>query len=290
MNWNETEERPNWPAELEEPVAKLGSPTEVFATSRRKAFRKFLLGLVLLVVGVGINYVYFGLLGGPILIDKFLILLLFGTPIIGIGLLINSFRDRGMWVLSYPMGLLRWHKNEVVSFPWDEVRKIHLHRLGQCDELQIEYNETGEIRSVALNLEGGSRFFGSFVVLHREDGSSAYFPSSLENYSELTEKIQRETFLRLWPALWKDFSEGVTVFFGELGISWSGLVKHDDQLPWLAFGGAKIVNGRVIISRNGKWRAWHEVAVQEIENPHLLMALLKAGQPLLNQPEPQASA
>jgi hypothetical protein len=282
MNWNETDERPSWPDELEEPVAKLGPPTDVYTTSRRKAFNKFLLGIALLVGGIGVNYVYFWVLGFFFFPDKFLMLLLFGPLIAGVGLLINSFRDRGMWVLVYPTGLLRWHKNEVLSFPWDEIVKINLHRLNQCEELHVDYNDRNEIVSVVLGLEGaGSRFFGSHVEVQREDGTSAYFPSSLEDYPELGERIQSETFARLWPKLWRDFSEGKTIEFGDIEIDRSGLTKDQDRLPWNAFGGAKVVNGRLVISRLGRWRAWHEEAIQGVDNPHLLMAMLRAGQPTL---------
>lgn len=283
MNWNETDERPIWPEELEEPVAKLGPPTEVFTTSRRKSFNKFLLGLGLLGGGLLIDYIYFWILGGPVIPEKFLMLVLFGPPVVGVGLLFNAFRDRGMWVLVYPMGLLRWHKNEVLSFPWDDIVKINLHRINQCDELLIEYNDRKEIQSVALNLEGaGSKFLGSYIVVHRDDGTNTYFPSSLEDYHRLAELIQRETFVRLWPKLWQDYSEGKPGHFDQVSISWNGLTKADDDLPWIAFGGAKITNGRLIISRERKWRAWHEEAIQEVDNPHLLMALLKVGQPLLS--------
>ena len=282
MNWNEMEERPNWPSELDEPVAKLGSPLEVYRTSRRKALLKLLLGIGLVLLGVLINYLYWWLFAGPVIPDKFFFLFLFGTPIAGLGLLYAAYRDRGMWVLEYPMGLLRWHRGEVVSFPWDEIFQMNLHRITHCEDLQTKFDAQGEVESVALDLEGASaRILGSYVMISRTDGVRAYFPSSLEGYAELGEKIQRETFKRLWPSMWERYQRGEMIQFDDLAIGWAGLLKGEESLPWLAFGGAKIANSRLIISRTGKWRAWTEVAIHDVDNPHLLLALLKAGQPLV---------
>jgi hypothetical protein len=274
------EERPDWPHEFDEPVAKLGRPLGVYRTSRRRAFIKGITGLGLVVAGVVINYFYWTMIGW-VIPDKFFLLLLFGPPIMGLYLFYAAWRDQGLWVLAYPTGVLRWQRGQVVSFPWSEIEKIVLHRVTKVDAIQGKGDGQGNPVTAWLPLEdAGSRFLGSQVELVRHDGVSGYFPSSIEGYDEaLSRMLQEETFRVLWPRIWERYRAADALTFGDITVSWGGIHKGSDLLPWSEFLEAKIASSKVVIGRVGKWRPFAEVPIASVPNPHLLFTLLTVGKP-----------
>lgn len=280
--FQQDEERPDWPHEFDEPVSKLGQPIGVYRTSRRRAVIKGFTGLGLLLIGVAVNWIYWSWIGW-VIPDKFLFILLFGPPIMGMYLLYAAWRDQGLWVLAYPTGLLRWQRGEIVSFPWADIERLTLQRVNKVDAIQGTSNADGTPLTAWLPLEdAGSRFLGSQIELMRGDGVSETFPSSLEGYEGLSRSIQEETFRALWPPLWDQYKEAEGITFGDITITWAGIHKGTDLLPWFEFSDVKIANGKLIIARHGKWRPFAEAPIAVVPNPHLLFTLLTVGRPMVS--------
>src|SRR5579872_2207657 len=104
---------------LERAVTELGDPEALFRVSHGRFLAKLALGVLLVIYGVIANYLWW--FEGPGTFGHFEILFLILPPISGCTLLIHMYRNRGLFILIYPTGLLRLRHGEVDSFPWDEV-------------------------------------------------------------------------------------------------------------------------------------------------------------------------
>jgi len=271
----QTNETPDWPFELADPVARLGQPSQVFRIPRSHAARKTISGLVLIIGGILANYVYWIVLNGQVIVEHLLFLVLFGPIVTGFGLIYAAFRDRGLWVLIYPMGILRWQRGEVVTFPWQEIREITFHRVVETAKAKRAVGPDGELITVWLPItKEGSRSLGSHLILRRMDAADAILPSSISNYAKLCQAVQEETFRVMWPEAWNRFLEGKRVHFGPLAASFSGLHRDSEFLDWAELEDVQISTGRLKIRSRLLKRPWIEVPLENVDNPHVLIALM----------------
>src|SRR5205823_1060724 len=83
----------------------------------------------------------------PAFFHKFLILL----PVSGGLVLWNVYRCRGLHVLLYPTGLLKFQRGEVESFPWGEIETVRL----KTDQGSVEVvrDETGAVADCWVAVE-----------------------------------------------------------------------------------------------------------------------------------------
>jgi hypothetical protein len=266
---------PDWPNELIGPVERLGPPSDVFHFPRHHASRRILLGVILIIINLIGNFVYFFIFNGPFIPQFFLLLLFFGPMATGLGLVYSAVRDRGLWVLIYPSGILRWQRGEVVTFPWDEIVEIFFHRVVECDRPKRKLGPNGEWLSVWLPiLKMRSRSLGAYLSLRREDGSEAILPTSLEHFQELLRIVQHETFRVLWPKMMYRLAQGRKVHFGLISVGMSGIFFRDERLPWRDFDDILIANGKLVLRVYGMMKPWVEIPLQFVMNPHLLLALV----------------
>jgi hypothetical protein len=272
-------ETPDWPIELSEPVARLGTPNEVFNIPRSHAARKAVSGISLIVGGGIANYIYFVVFNMPIGLDvHMLYLFLFGPIITGVGLMYAAWRDRGLWVLIFPMGILRWQRGEVVAFPWAEVREITFYRVVECDRPKRKAGPNREIITSWLPIaKMGSRTLGAHLIIRREDAAEAILPSSVGEFRRLCQVVQEETFRLMWPKVWARFIDGSRVKFGDLALSLAGISRDGDLLPWYELEDALVQNGKLVIRARRMHKPWLEVALHNLPNPHVFAALLIAG-------------
>jgi len=270
--------RPDWPEEFDPLVEDLGAPLSVHRTSPAQAFRRLVYGFAMIGLGAIVNYLWWFAWGGPILIDKFSLLFLFGIPIYGVALIYRSFADRGLWVMVYPTGVLRWQRGTIVSFAWPEIANVTFHRVQADGGLKRLTDSEGELIGAWLPIENhGSRFFGSHVALEREDGVEGVFPSSLEDYGVLAFHIQTRTFTEQYPRMLEAFQAGQRILFGELAIDAMGLHVGRSTLLWSDFGGATIAQAKLVIARSGKWRSWKELRIVDVPFIHLLRSMIEDG-------------
>src|SRR5215467_740593 len=106
---------------LERAVTELGEPEALFRISSGRFLAKLALGVLLLIYGLVANYLWWIHPQGPGTFGHFEILFLLVPPVSGASLLLHMYRNRGLYVLVYPTGLLRLRRGEVDSFPWREI-------------------------------------------------------------------------------------------------------------------------------------------------------------------------
>jgi hypothetical protein len=282
-------EGPDWPAELIEPVAKLGKPTAVFRTSPNHASRRILLGLGMILGGIVANYLYWVEFAIPPIPTDFLLLLLVGAPLSGCALIYTAWRDRGLWVLAYPMGLLRWQRGQVVSFPWSEIETVSFVRVTRCETLNGRVSPEGERQTAWLPWDQtGSKILGAYLEVTRFDGITAILPTALNHFDDLNRIVQEEQFQALWALLRDDFIAGKEIKFGEWMVNLEGLWKNNERLKWQEFQLASVDSGKVVIRAQGKWRPWAETPLYLLPNPHLFLAMIEMGPPKQSIEDPGA--
>src|SRR4051812_32249553 len=95
---------------LERAVTELGEPEALFRVSRGRFLAKLTLGTLLIAFGAIANYLWW--FRGPAQIDHVIFHLLYIVPLFGLFLLLHMYRNRGLFVLVYPTGLLRLRHGE----------------------------------------------------------------------------------------------------------------------------------------------------------------------------------
>ncbi len=276
--WLNGNERPDWPVELDEYITQLGKPIQVFRTSAKTARKRIIYGFFLILVGVIINILYFTLIG-KIIVDKILFLILFGLPIMGITIAIRAWRDRGMWVLQYPMGLLHWHRKMVTSLPWSEISEVYFLRLQSAENLDkpLEYDEETDSFWYYFPLKSWIEAKSHLQLnVVRADGVKVYLSSAMNNFGELGDLIQKKTLAKLWPNIKNkiDQFEPITDFPG-IYLDYRSLnLSKKESLDWTEFGGIKIINDRLLFYKEGKWRSWGDLPAILIPNLHILITTI----------------
>jgi hypothetical protein len=272
-------------------LTELGEPDALFRVSRGRLLAKLALGVLLLVYGVVANYLWFA--HGPGTFGHFELILLLVVPLSGAALLWHMYRQRGLYVLVYPTGLLRLRRGEVDSFPWREVEHVRL-KVQRAAGAEITRGFDGAPTACWLPAEVPTfQLWNAGLSVVRGDGVEAHFGPALTDYDRLAEEVQRRTFAVLWPAVWNRFTEGGAVAFGDLELSRVGLRHAGKFLTWPDVKEPTIAQGKVSIKQGGKWLPWALLDVQAVPNPHVLFALVaeakRVSAGLLTQPNPHAA-
>lgn len=258
---------------LERAVTELGDPDSLFRISRGRFLAKLSLGVLLLVIGAVANYLWW--VEGPGNPDHFIFLILLGLPISGLSLLLHMYRNRGLYVLIYPTGLLRLRHGEVDSFPWGEIEHVRL-RLQRAEAAEFTRDADGTPLACWVPADVPTFKLGDAgLTLIRTDGTEAHLSPALTDYKDLAEQVQKRTFSVLWASLRARFREGDSVSFGELEADLSGLRHAGKLLRWRELKELTIAQGKFSVKQIGKWLPWALVDVGSVSNPHLLFALVE---------------
>ena len=138
MSWQENEN-------LTRSVLELGDPSALYRVRPARFFAKLGVGVSLILYGVAANYYWW--VHGPKTLGHFELFLLLIVPLMGPTLLWHMYRNRGLYVLVYPTGLLRLLRGEVDSFPWGEVETVRL-LIQNVAEARLERDSRGARRGV----------------------------------------------------------------------------------------------------------------------------------------------
>jgi hypothetical protein len=252
--------------------AELGEPEGLFQVSPGWFRTKLLLavGLILTGVAAGVGLWWFGLLGGAAVFAK----LLLAPLIAGIALLWHLYRNRGLFVLVYPTGLLRLRRGEVDSFPWPEIEQVRL-RVKRAEGPELTRDAEGRPAACWIPVDAPTiQLWAAGVALVRADGQEASFGPALADFPALAEEVQRRTFANLWPRFWDRFRAGEVVPFGALELSPAGIRHEKKLLAWRDLKELTIAQGRLTIKQDGRWLPWALLQVPTIPNPHVLFALV----------------
>jgi hypothetical protein len=252
---------------------ELGDPEELFRVSRGRFLAKLAVGVALLLFGVVANYLWW--VHGPARFGHVEMLLLVIVPLFGATLLGHMYRNRGLFVLIYPTGLLRLRRGEVDSFPWAEVDHVKL-KVQRAAGAVVVRDEAGRLTGCWLPVDVPTvKIWEAGLTIARDDGTSAHFGPALTDYDRLAEEVQRRTFVLLWPLVWGRFRSGAAVPFDDLEVSPAGLRHEKKFLPWRELKDVSVAQGKLSVKQSGKWLPWLLKDVTGIPNPHVLFALIE---------------
>jgi hypothetical protein len=276
---------------LHRSVTELGEPDLLFRISRTRLLAKLTIGVLLLVYGVVANYFWWFHPNGPATFGHFELLLLLVVPLSGGALLLHMYRQRGLYVLIYPTGLLRLQRGQVDSFPWREVSHVQL-KVQRAAKAEFDRDPDGTVLACWLPAEVPSfQLWNASLTVARDDGVTVHFGPALTDYDMLAAEVQKRSFAHLWPAVWGRFLSGVIVAFGDLEATRVGLRHGGKFLPWLEVKEVAVAQGKLSVKQGGKWLPWVVLDVNDIPNPHVLFALAAEAPraftaDLLRQPKP----
>lgn len=269
---------------LQRAVIELGDPDALFRVSRGRFLAKLVLGILLVALGLAFNYLWW--VRGPGRPDHFALVVLIGLPVSGTSLLLHMYRNRGLYVLIYPNGLLRLRRGEVDSFPWAEIDHIRLKVQRATPE--VSTGPDGEPTGCWLPVEVPTFKLGDAGLhLCRVDGTEVAFGPALTDYLALAEEVQKRTFAALWPATRARLRAGEPVTFGEVEVTPAGLRYAGALLRWRDLKEVTVAQGKLSVKQSGKWLPWALVDVFALPNPHVLIALIAEARRLRGLPEEQ---
>ena len=255
---------------LNRALAELGEPDLLFQVSRARYRTKLGAGVGLIVGGAALNLLWLVLGAAGAFLAKFLL----APPILGVFILLHMYRQRGLFVLLYPTGLLRLRRGEVESFPWPEIAEVRL-KLQRAGAPETRSDDDGNPTACWFTTDVPSvQLWKVGLVVQRTDGTEASFGAALADYPLLTEEVQRRTFARLWPAARDRLLAGEAVEFGDLEVTPTGLRHLKKFLAWRDFNEMLVAQGRLTVKQAGKWLPWGVYDVSKVPNPHVLFALV----------------
>lgn len=258
-------------------VSELGEPEAIFRISLPRFLFQVVLGVLLIVGGILLNYLWW--VHGPQKIDHLAIVLLF-PPVLGLVLLRRVLRQRGLMILLYPSGLLYLRRGQALVFLWQEITEVWLH-FSHLKERLLESDEQG-VRTACLLRPVDSfsdDLFSSSLTLVRQDGVEVQITPAVNGYRQLLLEIQRRTFPRLWRRAWSQFQRQGYVFFGPLVVSGEGLHWSKAVLPWDQFDGLRIQQSKLLVQQKKKLgRTWRSTPVSNLPNLAVLWALVEEAQ------------
>jgi hypothetical protein len=269
-------------------LRELGEPEAIYHISLPRFLALMTLSLLLLLVGLLINYLWW--VHGPQKIDHLAILLLF-PPVLGLVVLGRLLRQRGLMVLLYPTGLLSVCRGQAQVFLWQEVDQVLLH-FHHLKERIVEHSEQGQwpVYLLRPTASFSDDLLNSWLTLVRQDGQDMQITPAVSRYHDLVLEVQRRTFPLLWQRAWDQLQEQGFVTFGPLLVSWQGLHWSQAVLPWNQFDSLRIHKGKLIIRQKKLWKTWRSTSVNTLPNLPIFWGLVEQLHRAMNQVvEPSAS-
>jgi hypothetical protein len=250
---------------------ELGDPDALFQVSAARHRLKLFTAVGLLVFGLVANYLWW--VHGPGRKGFFEVKLLIVPVVIGAGLLVHMWRNRGLSVLVYPTGVLRLRRGEVESFPWADVAEVRV-KGDAADHPQVRWAADGHVTAGWVPMAAPTfQVWGTWLQVKRTDDADAKFSSALADFPDLAERVQRGTFALLWPKALAELSAGRPVAFGDLTAEPGGLRKGKHFLAWADVKEMAVSQKHLSIKRKGGWLPWQTLDLASVANPHVLFAV-----------------
>ena len=224
--------------DLAEITSRLGEPDAIHRTNRNSVIWRFVIGVLIVLAAAGLHYVMWtGQVPWPrARMWKLWILTIaamFIGPGVGLYLIRFAVRSLKLWTLVYPNGLFVWHRGSVLAFPWDEIRAVQITGLPDKAAMQKTMGSGDLPAAVWYDLEKSRRrIFGTTITLTRTDGEQVSLYSTLDDFQTLGERVQKETFRRLFPQFWADLMDGAKLEFGPVTCDHDVVTVGKKSLPW----------------------------------------------------------
>ncbi len=169
-------------------------------------------------------------------------------------LVVSALNSRNT-VQAYRDGLVFWHGSQSDAIPWNAVTSF--------------YQRIIQTRYYGIPVARSYRY-----TLLRADGKRFVF-RQYKNARQLGDIIRQETTARQLPQAQAAFQAGQTLTFGKLSLSQAGLSNGRETLPWSAVSGVRVVNGAILINRQGKGLAWARQPVSITPNFLVFLTLVQ---------------
>jgi hypothetical protein len=252
----------------------LGEPDGVYhlTLGRRIAFITVAtLSVAWAIIG---SFVWFGVFKAGAKGLKGYIFLVLAPAFIGISMFASLWRSRGLTVLTYPTGILVVNRGEVWTFPWDDIATISL---GSGKTPLVETDESGAVRWVAIPGTNSAWYGGTnSLTITTADGREGVIPVAVPGFRDLSVRIQKETFPRLWGETWSRFCGGEPIDFGLVTATFAGLSDGKKELLWDDFKEIA-VSGKLVVRKTGGWiKDWRNDDLGNYPNANLLVRLAEA--------------
>jgi hypothetical protein len=269
------EETPDFPEELKVPVGRLGTPDAVHRHPETHLVRPVLYGCSLIALSGVLCFLYFTFIGLAFF-EKFVFVILFGPMVFGIVIIRRALRYAGLWVLRFPMGLLRWQRSNLITITWDDIHTLRFDGYDGNAAAVLHYREGETLPMVGhIPMTGGfNRWKMLRMSLAREEDDPAEFPSTLTQFVELAETAQQETFPRLFQDAWTNYTELGFARFGPMRISADGVEGDGLLIGWGRFSHVLISNGQLSFWREDELKAALDVPMADVPNPHVVIGMV----------------
>lgn len=264
----ETESNFNDP--IDAAIASLGQPLSVHHVAGKVVQTKIAMGMGLIVLGIACNALWYAIQGN---IAHGFGHILFTPIVFGIGLIGQVIWNRGVRIYTYPVGVLRVSRDKVETFLWDEIASIKV----RTDTMKVfgERNEQGEWNT--LWIEGvipTVKLWTMWIEITRQDGTSLKLTPLLEDFAGLSQRIQVETFRRMWPVARNQLAQGEPVSFGMVTARSDGMLIGKKTIAWSAIQTIAIKGNFVSVGANSYWKSKLTFVGWMVSNPHVLFALI----------------
>jgi hypothetical protein len=165
-------------------------------------------------------------------------------------------RKHAFQVAVYQAGLIYTLPREVIAIRWEEISTV------------IQQHARSTLNAVPLGM------FYTFVI-QTTTGRVFKLTNAVENIALLGEQIQQATFSHLWIGAFTAYQRGEIVPFGKLSISSTGLHLRQKTLLWPKLRDIMVHDGSLRVREHGKWLTWASVAVAQVTNIHVVLALIE---------------
>ena len=264
-------------SDLVEITSRLGEPESIHRTNQGSVVWRLVLGALIVLGAAATHYfLWTGQVGWLKGAKPWIIALavMFVAPGVGIYLIAFAIRGMKLAALVYPTGLFVRHRGRVVAFPWNDVKVIQISGLPQKAVLQCQQPPDVEHTTVWFDLSRSRRrTLGTTITITREDGEQATLASTLDGFAELGQRIQEETFRRLFPRSLVELSYGTILTFGPLWCDRNRLVFGKQEVLWSELESLDRVADLLHLKRVGKKKVFAKCAVSDVVNLHVLMGL-----------------
>jgi len=217
-------------------VATLGAPVAEYrgdvARPLLQAAGSLVGGLVAIAAAIGIFIAGFiGTLN--------IILIIFGALLIilAFALAAQALGSLGKSATTHQFGLTLKRRSQVDVIPWDDITQYLTY--------PFQPRTTGPSRRYTASTKPVTRY-----VIVRRNGQRIVL-LGYQRLPELAATIERETGARFYPWLVNVYRSGQPIPFGPFIIGQQGIAQGPTLLPWNLVAGERILNGMLMIDRQG---------------------------------------
>jgi hypothetical protein len=112
-------------------------------------------------------------------------------------------------------------------------------------------------------------------TIERADGHRIVLNDRIKNVAELGNGLSRQISEFMLPHMIAAYNAGNVITFGPLSVSKQGVSNGREMLPWPSIKEIGVNRGYVSVRKEGKWLNWSTVAVANIPNFAVFMALTR---------------